>query len=144
MTWKMCFNPTKCEFLRVTNKKNIINFQYFIQSNNIQEVQQAKYLGVTINNKLSWSNHIKIISSKANSVVGFYVVTFNKNKKRTVSVFSETNPRVCSNSLGTLPPCRHLPAGSSAKESCQIYHELFDQYQSVTDMLYNLAWPTPS
>ena len=65
------FNPTNCEFLRVTNKKNIINFQYFIQNTNIQEVQQAKYLGVTINNKLSWSDHIKIISNEANSVVGF-------------------------------------------------------------------------
>ena len=71
MTWKMFFNPTKCEFLRVMNEKNIINFQYFIQNTNIQEVQQAKYLGVTINNKLSWSDHIKIISNKANSVVGF-------------------------------------------------------------------------
>ena len=35
MTWKMFFNPTKWEFLRVTNKKNIINFQYFIQSTSI-------------------------------------------------------------------------------------------------------------
>ena len=43
MTWKMCF---KCEFLRLTNKKNIIKFQYSIQGNNIQEVHQVKYLGV--------------------------------------------------------------------------------------------------
>ena len=66
MTWKMCFNPSKCEFLRLTNKKNIIKFQYSIQGNNIQEVHQVKYLGVTINNNLSWSAHTKIISSKAN------------------------------------------------------------------------------
>ena len=91
VTWKMYFNPTKCEFLRVTNKKNIIKFQYFIQNNIIQEVQQAKYLGVTFNNKLSWSNHIKIICSKANSVVGFLRRNFyqcpTKNKKCTVFEF---------------------------------------------------------
>ena len=61
--------------MRLTNKKNIIKFQYSIQGNNIQEVHQVKYLGVTINNNLSWSAHTKIISSKANSVLGFFVVT---------------------------------------------------------------------
>ena len=81
----MFFSPTKCEFLRVTNKKNIINFQYFIQNTSFQEVQQAKYLGVTINNKLSWSDHIKIISNKANSVVGFLHHNFSQCPARTKS-----------------------------------------------------------
>ena len=35
----MCFSPSKCEFLRIINNKDIINFQYSIQ---IKEVQQAK------------------------------------------------------------------------------------------------------
>ena len=85
MTWKMFFNPTKCEFLRVTNKKNIINFQYFIQSTSIREVQQAKYLGVTINNNLSWSDHITNISNKANSVVRFLRHNFNQCPTKTKS-----------------------------------------------------------
>jgi len=54
----MDFNPSKCEFLRVNNRKKIIEFQYHIQGNIIQEVQDAIYLGVTINNKLSWSDNI--------------------------------------------------------------------------------------
>ena len=37
----------------------------------IREVTQAKYLGVTLNNKLTWSNHISNITNKANSVYGF-------------------------------------------------------------------------
>ena len=65
--WNMCFSPPKCEFLRITNKKDVIHFQYLIQSIEIREVQQAKYLGVTLNNKLKWTDHIQIISNKANS-----------------------------------------------------------------------------
>jgi len=36
--WNMCFNPSKCEFLRITNNKDIINFQYHIQNSQIKEV----------------------------------------------------------------------------------------------------------
>ena len=38
---------------------------------------QAKYLGVTLNNKLTWNNHITNITGKANSVYGFMCCNFN-------------------------------------------------------------------
>ena len=37
----------------------------------IREVTHAKYLGVTIDQHLSWSEHIKQITTKANKVKGF-------------------------------------------------------------------------
>ena len=40
--------PNKMCFQKVTNKKNIINF-HINSPCRIQEVQQVKYLGVTIN-----------------------------------------------------------------------------------------------
>ena len=42
--------------LWIPNKKDI-NFQYLVQNSQIKEVQPAKYLGVTLNNKLTWSDH---------------------------------------------------------------------------------------
>ena len=54
----MVFNPQKCEFLRITNKKHPILNQYKIQTKNIKEVSHAKYLGVTISHNLTWSEHI--------------------------------------------------------------------------------------
>ena len=44
--WNMLFNSAKCEFLRVSNKQNILSFPYTIQNTAIREVTQAKYLGV--------------------------------------------------------------------------------------------------
>ena len=49
----MCFSPPKCEFLRITN---VIHFQYLIQSIEVHEVQQAKYL---VKVDRSYSNHIE-------------------------------------------------------------------------------------
>ena len=144
MTWKMYFNPTKCEFLRVINKKNIINFRYFIQSTNIQEVQQAKYLGITINNKLSWSDHIKIISNKANFIVGFILYNVKQNKTCTVFYF-KTNSRVY-----MLLQSGHLTTTQTSSYQLEAVQRratryainFYDCYQSVTKILHSLEWPT--
>ena len=69
--WKMSFNLQKCEFLRITNKKFPIFSQYLIQNEVIREVTHTKYLGVTTDQNLKWSEHVKQITNKANSVHGF-------------------------------------------------------------------------
>ena len=55
----------------MTNKKYPILMQYNIQGETIREVTHAKYLGVTIDQHLSWSEHIKQITNKAYKVKGF-------------------------------------------------------------------------
>ena len=64
--WDMEFNTDKCKILTVTNKKNIIKHQYKIKRSKLEIVKQEKYLGVIINNKLSWLPHVKMISCCAN------------------------------------------------------------------------------
>ena len=46
--------------------------------NTIKEVSSVKYLGVTINSKLNWSEHIARITSKASSVLGFLQRNFKQ------------------------------------------------------------------
>ena len=53
-TCRMTFNTSKCEFLRIAKKLNLILMQYYIQ-NDVKEVKYAKYLGVIIDNHLSWN-----------------------------------------------------------------------------------------
>jgi len=60
----MVFNPKKCEFLRVSNKKHIIPYNYYIANSPIKEVNHDKYLGVIIDQNLTWNEHIKQISNK--------------------------------------------------------------------------------
>jgi len=67
----MEFNPRKCEFLRITNKRNPVIYQYSINDTAIQQVAHAKYLGVIIDEKLSWNEHTLKITNKARQTTAF-------------------------------------------------------------------------
>ena len=69
--WSMQFNPEKCEVLRITNKRKAIVTEYKIRGQTLPTVDSAKYLGVTLHNKLSWNPHIERIAKKANSTRAF-------------------------------------------------------------------------
>lgn len=62
--WLMSFNPEKCEVIRITNKRRIIEANYSIHGQTLQLTTKAKYLGVTIDNKLNWGPHINNITRK--------------------------------------------------------------------------------
>ena len=69
--WMMEFNPDKCEAISVTNKKNPIKYDYKIHGKTLKNVENTKYLGLTIDQKLSWNSHIDKISKKANATRSF-------------------------------------------------------------------------
>ena len=71
--WQMAFNPTKCKFLRITNKKPPLTHSYYIATSLIKEITSIKYLGVRIDNKLTWNDHIQYITHKAAEVNGFFI-----------------------------------------------------------------------
>ena len=69
--WLMEFHPQKCQVLHITNQRNPIKSSYTIHNQILNPVDSAKYLGVTLNNKLSWNPHINQITKKANNTRAF-------------------------------------------------------------------------
>ena len=69
--WLMQFNPDKCEVIHITNKRKFTCTDYSIHNKTLHTTDNAKYLGVTINKKLSWNTHIDNICKKANSTRAF-------------------------------------------------------------------------
>jgi len=69
--WQMSFNPNKSEFLWITNKVSYILSDYYLKDCQILLVSHAKYLGVIIDKHLNCTDHVNMITTKANSVRGF-------------------------------------------------------------------------
>lgn len=67
----MALNPDKTVLLRVTKKKQPFTFTYRVQGTQLHEVNEYKYLGVTITNTLSWSTHITNVCASASRKLGF-------------------------------------------------------------------------
>ena len=70
-TWKMEFHPKKCQVIRITNKIHKKVHTYNIHGIQLEETDSAKYLGITIDNKMNWNTHINNICNKANATLGF-------------------------------------------------------------------------
>ena len=56
------FNPSKCIHLTITRTTHSLPSRYSICDSVIEQSNSAKYLGVTITNNLSWSEHINKIT----------------------------------------------------------------------------------
>ncbi|KAI8494701.1 hypothetical protein Bbelb_273060 [Branchiostoma belcheri] len=70
-TWLMEFHPEKCQSLHITRKRVPLTTEYHLHGHTLCSVKEAKYLGVTITNNLTWSTHIGNIANKASKTLGF-------------------------------------------------------------------------
>jgi len=60
-------NETQSLHLAIANKKISLNIRsYNVFSQQLKQATSTKYLGVTIDNHLTWKDHINEINSKAN------------------------------------------------------------------------------
>jgi len=66
---RRCSNA--CQVLRVTLKHKPVEASYTIHGQTLELVESAKYLGVTIDSKLNFNNHIDSVAKKANGTRAF-------------------------------------------------------------------------
>ena len=69
--WQMIFHPKKCSVLRITRSQSPKLHDYHLHGHILKTETDSKYPGVTINNQLSWNNHIHIVCNKANASIAF-------------------------------------------------------------------------
>ena len=144
--WNMVFNPTKCEFLRVSNKTNQISMQYFIQGQIIQEVSSVKYLGITIDQHLTWNTHVKQVTNKANKIKCFLQrnlkycpttikVNCYKSLVRPVIEYAATVwAPYTQNNINAIEAVQ--------RRAARFVYNNYSTYASVSNMITNLGWNT--
>ena len=67
----MEFNPSKCQVISITNKVKPIIGKYQIHDHILEQVHCAKYLGIYIDSKLTFSTLVDAIVKKANTARAF-------------------------------------------------------------------------
>ena len=67
----MKFHPSKCYVMNITTKRKPVKYEYTLMNEHLEHVQSIPYLGVCLNNKLQWNDHVNAITSKANRCLGF-------------------------------------------------------------------------
>ena len=68
--WQIQFNPSKCNIICISNKQRPPQRSYFFCGSKLKQVDSTLYLGITVNSKLKWSEHISSILSKASRSLG--------------------------------------------------------------------------
>ena len=70
---QMKFNVAKCHSMRVNRHlpENLIQLEYSLQQEKLEQVQSAKCLGITITDNLDCGQHVSEISYKATKTMGF-------------------------------------------------------------------------
>ena len=75
--WLMEFNPSTCHSISFTRLRNPTTHTYSLHQTPLEKWSSAKYLGVTLSAKLSWSEHVTSIVSKANRALGMIRININ-------------------------------------------------------------------
>ena len=143
-TWDMEFNPGKCQVIHITRSKSPVKSRYFMHNQELEYVDAAKYLGVTISKDLSWNIHINNITSTANKTLGFVkrnVVTKNKDIK-TMAYNSLVRPQVEYASVVWSPYTKDNinKIEKVQRRAARWVLNDYSSYSSVTDTLSNLGW----
>lgn len=68
---RMVLNASKCSVITFTRKHNVISYDYTLSNTSIPRTSCVKDLGVVLDSKMSFSDHITHIVSKASKTLGF-------------------------------------------------------------------------
>jgi hypothetical protein len=147
--WQMEFHPSnlsKCQLLRITNKRKPFARDYDIHGHKLEELESAIYLGVTIQKNLSWNIHIDQITKKVNSTRAFIQRNLNHCPRETKSTCYLTLVRPLLEYAcmvwgpHTAQNTQKLEAVQ--RRSARFVMNNYQQTSSETSMLQTLQWPT--
>lgn len=70
---KLTLNIKKCQIMSFFRIKNPIKYSYTLNNHSLLSVSEIRDLGITFDTKLSFINHINMITSKAMKMLGFII-----------------------------------------------------------------------
>ena len=117
-TCQMSFNPSKCNITRISSskRKSVLLTTDHLQGQQLGVARSSNYLGVTITDDLSWTNHAETVAAKGSRTVGFLRRNFRSDSAPPrsglppLSLWYSLHWSICINCLGPLQAERHPAA----------------------------------
>ena len=75
----MEFNDTKCEVLRLSRSKTLIQHTYYLHATPLREVDHTKKRGIWLSKDLKWNRSIDEMTAKAYRAFGFLKRNLQEN-----------------------------------------------------------------
>ena len=106
------------------------------------ETSKAKYLGVTIDNTLSWNNHIDTDTKKANQNTAFllYVKLSKGCQGQLQQVHSLSTTGIYFDGMGPCNKNKHSQSGVLQRRAARCCFNDYRRTSSVTSVLQELGW----
>ena len=142
--WQMKFNKAKCYAMHITHKKNPVRTSYQMGDSVLETVTNHTYLGVELNNKLSWASHIKNVTSRANQILGLLRRNLYSCTPDVKAVAYKTlvRPRLeyCASIWDPYQKDAKAQLEGVQRRSARFVMKNNKKKASVTEMLRNLEW----
>ena len=142
--WDMEFHPAKCNTLPVTRKRHPLKHDYQLQGHTLEVVNSAKYLGVTLQHRLDWDDHINSIWTKANKVLGFLrrnlKISSPSIKAKAYKTFVRPILEYCSSVWDPYEKQHKEKLENIQRRAARYVLNKYHRTASVTTMLDTLEW----
>jgi hypothetical protein len=142
--WMMSFHPSKCQVLNVTRRRTKIVSPYTIHGHTLSVEKTVKYLGVNINEKLSWNDHISQVTKKAHNTISFLQRNTSNCPRDTKALCYTTLVRpLVEYSSVVWDPHTQTNIREIEKVQRRAARYVFNDYRrttSVTNLLQTLQW----
>lgn len=144
--WLVKFHPDKCNLLSITQKRKPFLFTYKHHNHPLQKVNDAKYLGLTLQRNLKWDKHINSITNKANQSLGFLKrnlkFTSSKSKDHAYKALVRPTLELSSTLWDPHSKTQKHNIETVQRRAARFVTNRYHNTSSVSEMIDNLNWPT--
>ena len=142
--WLMKFNTKKCFSMTITHKLTPTTFTYDMGGVPLQSTDNHTYLGVLLNSKLNWNQHINKTTTKANKTLGLLRRNFHHCSTSVKSTAYKTLVRPQLEYCCTIWDPHHQTSidriEAVQNRAARFALGDYSRESSVTSMKYNLEW----
>jgi hypothetical protein len=144
--WDMRFHPGKCTTLPVTRSHTPHSSDYRLHGHLLDTVEKAKYLGVTIQQRLTWDAHITSVIGKASQTLAFLKrsLKVSSPKLKAKAYIAFVRP-ILEYASSVWDPHTQTDIDRLEMVQRRAARFVFNKYSprtSVTELLETLGWPT--